>query len=171
MNHADESLDEDAPTTLFLRPIDPSADRKPARNDARRNAIDAAACLEVSRTRVQRRTCKPSTRPSDSHPLGRDWQGARQAGSAIDLAELAQLPSVVAELHARVETLEGRLALAERRPFTVAQAAQALGVSQKTIRRRVADGALKVVRTGSRIAIYLDDAAEDEISGVALRRS
>jgi excisionase family DNA binding protein len=89
---------------------------------------------------------------------------------AATFGALADLPRVVAELQARIETLESRLTVAERRPYTVAQAAEALGVSQKTIRRRVTEGSLKVVRTGSRIAIYLDDPSEDEISAIALRR-
>jgi len=90
--------------------------------------------------------------------------------SAIDLADLAALPALVTELRIRIETLEGRLTVAERRPYTVAQAAGALGVSEKTIRRRVAAGSLKVARTGSRIAIYLDDPAENDVSAIALRR-
>jgi excisionase family DNA binding protein len=89
---------------------------------------------------------------------------------ATTFGALADLPRVVAELQARIETLEGRLTVAERRPYSVAEAAAALGVSEKTIRRRVTDGGLKVVRTGSRIAIYLDDPTEDEISALALRR-
>ena len=89
---------------------------------------------------------------------------------ATTFGALADLPRVVVELQARIETLEGRLTVAERRPYSVAEAAEALGVSEKTIRRRVVDGGLKVVRTGSRIAIYLDDPTEDEIGAIGLRR-
>jgi excisionase family DNA binding protein len=87
---------------------------------------------------------------------------------AATIGALADLPRVVVELQTRVTDLEMRLTLAERRPYSVAEAARALGVSQKTIRRRVADGSLKVIRTGSRIAIYLDEPREDEVSGVVL---
>jgi excisionase family DNA binding protein len=89
---------------------------------------------------------------------------------ATTFGALADLPRVVAELQARLETLEGRLTVAERRPYSVADAAAALGVSQKTIRRRVADGSLRTVRTGSRIAIYLDEPTEDEVSAIVLGR-
>jgi excisionase family DNA binding protein len=89
---------------------------------------------------------------------------------AATIGALADLPRVVVELQTRLTNLETRLTLAERRPYSVAEAARALGVSQKTIRRRVADGGLKVVRTGARIAIYLDEPGEDEVSAVVLKK-
>lgn len=110
----------------------------------------------------------------DRSEPGRGRRGpiqAAPAGIGEALTQLADLPRIVAELQAKIETLETRLTLAERRPFTVAQASAALGVSQKTIRRRVADGSLRVVRTGSRIAIYLDEPSEDDVSAVVLGRA
>lgn len=75
--------------------------------------------------------------------------------STIDLAQLATLPSVVDELQTRIEQLELRITVAERRPYAVAEAAKALGVSQKTIRRRIERGEIQHQRTGSRIVVYL----------------
>lgn len=75
--------------------------------------------------------------------------------STIDLAQLATLPSVVDELQARIEQLEVRIAVAERRPYSVADAAKALGVSEKTIRRRIERGEIQHQRTGSRVVVYL----------------
>lgn len=73
------------------------------------------------------------------------------------LALLASLPDAVAHLEKRVAALEARLVVAERRPYSVAAASKALGVSEKTIRRKVATGALRYERTGSRIAVYLGE--------------
>jgi excisionase family DNA binding protein len=75
--------------------------------------------------------------------------------STIDLAQLAALPDVVDQLQERIEELEQRLTVAERRPFAVAEAAKALGVSEKTIRRRIERGEIQHQRTGSRIVVYL----------------
>jgi excisionase family DNA binding protein len=75
--------------------------------------------------------------------------------SAVDLAELAALPVVVEQLQTRVRELEQRLTIAERRPFSVAEAAKALGVCQKTVRRRIDAGELQHQRTGTRVVVYL----------------
>lgn len=69
--------------------------------------------------------------------------------------QLQQLPGVVARLQERVAELEDRLVVAERRPLTVAQAAEALGVAQRTIRRRIRAGTIQHRRTGRRVAVYL----------------
>lgn len=50
--------------------------------------------------------------------------------------------------------------------FTVDEVAEALGVSAKTVRRRIADGALKVHRFGPLLRISEDDYR----AFVALRR-
>lgn len=81
--------------------------------------------------------------------------------STIDLAQLATLPSVVDELQARIQELEVRITVAERRPHSVADAAKALGVSQKTIRRRIERGEIQHQRTGSRVVVYLSHASNN----------
>jgi excisionase family DNA binding protein len=75
--------------------------------------------------------------------------------STVDLVQLAALPDIVQQLQARVEGLEQRLTVAERRPYSVADAARALGVSEKTIRRRIAMGKIQHQRTGARVVVYL----------------
>ena len=75
--------------------------------------------------------------------------------STVDLAQLAALPEVVEELQTRISELEERLTLAERRPYSVAQAAKALGVCEKTVRRRIDAGELQHQRTGARVVVYL----------------
>ena len=74
----------------------------------------------------------------------------------VDLAELAALPGLVRQLQAQVAELEARLTVAERRPYTVQQAADALGVNPKTIRRRCAAGEMRHERVGTRVVVYLD---------------
>jgi excisionase family DNA binding protein len=76
--------------------------------------------------------------------------------TTIDLGALASLPAVVEQLRARLEELEERLAVAERRPYTVTEAARALGVSEKTIRRRIEAGQIRHAWTGRRVSVYLD---------------
>lgn len=75
--------------------------------------------------------------------------------STVDLAQLAALPEVVEQLQTRISELEERLTLAERRPYSVAEAAKALGVCEKTVRRRIDAGELQHQRTGSRVVVYL----------------
>lgn len=85
--------------------------------------------------------------------------------SLVNLEALGALPDVVEDLQRRVAELEGRLTVAERKPVTVAAAAAALGVSTKTIRRRIAAGEIQHARTGSRVVVYLppaDSAPEAE---------
>jgi excisionase family DNA binding protein len=72
----------------------------------------------------------------------------------VDLAQLAELPGMVQALQDRVRELESRLVVAERRPMTVKQAAAALGVSEKTVRRQCDAGKLPHRRIGSRITVY-----------------
>lgn len=69
--------------------------------------------------------------------------------------ELQGLPAQMAEMRERITYLEDRLAIAERSPLTVAQAAQALGVTEKTVRRQIAAGKIQHRRTGSRVSVYL----------------
>jgi excisionase family DNA binding protein len=73
----------------------------------------------------------------------------------VDLAQLAELPGIVQTLLERVRELESRLVVAERRPMTVKQAAAALGVSEKTVRRQIDAGKLQHQRTGARVVVYL----------------
>jgi excisionase family DNA binding protein len=75
--------------------------------------------------------------------------------STVDLAQLAALPDVVEQLQNRISELEERLTLAERRPYSVAEAAKALGVCEKTVRRRIDAGELQHQRTGARVVVYL----------------
>jgi excisionase family DNA binding protein len=75
--------------------------------------------------------------------------------STVDLVQLAALPEVVEQLQTRISELEERLTLAERRPYSVAQAAKALGVCEKTVRRRIDAGELQHQRTGARVVVYL----------------
>ncbi|MEO8214951.1 MAG: excisionase family DNA-binding protein [Myxococcales bacterium] len=59
-------------------------------------------------------------------------------------------------LRALVLELQVRVARLEARPLTVAQAAEQLGVTQKTIRRRIEAGTLASSRTGRRVVVHLD---------------
>ena len=76
------------------------------------------------------------------------------------LEALGALPDIVEDLQRRVTELEGRLTVAERKPLSVADAAAALGVSTKTIRRRIAAGEIQHARTGARVVVYLPPDAQ-----------
>jgi len=73
----------------------------------------------------------------------------------VNIEALGALPDVVQDLQRRVAELEGRLTVAERKPLSVVDAAAALGVSTKTIRRRIAAGEIQHARTGARVVVYL----------------
>jgi excisionase family DNA binding protein len=76
----------------------------------------------------------------------------------VDLEQLASLPALVQQLQAEVDELRRRLTVAERRPYTVDEAARALGVDPKTIRRRCERGEMQHQRVGRRVVVYLQPA-------------
>jgi excisionase family DNA binding protein len=76
--------------------------------------------------------------------------------SAVDLAELAALPAVVADLQARICDLEKRLIVVEHRGLSVREAAERRGCCEKTIRRQIEDGEIEHRWTGGRVAVFLD---------------
>jgi hypothetical protein len=68
------------------------------------------------------------------------------SSTPVDLTQLADLPRVIQHLQERVQKLEVRLTVAERRPLIVAEAARALEVHPRTVRRMCARGELQQPR-------------------------
>lgn len=75
------------------------------------------------------------------------------------LGSLLDLPARLAALEAEVRGLRGEVAALRRSAPTalapVPEAAEALGVSQATVRRRIRDGSLPVVRLGRVVRVDL----------------
>jgi len=63
-----------------------------------------------------------------------------------------------------------RVAKLEARPLTVAEAAEVLGVAEKTVRRRIDAGTLASTRTGRRVVVHLDRDPVVELARAARRR-
>lgn len=87
------------------------------------------------------------------------------------LAALLELPSRMAEVEARLAEVRAAVeAVQTKLPpalATSAQAAQALGVSVATVRRRVRDGQLPTVRVGRALRIDLSALRAREEADVA----
>lgn len=75
------------------------------------------------------------------------------------LRSLLQLPEVVAELRREVQHLRTELASFQRslppHLTSVSEAARQLGVSQKTVRRKIATGELASLRLGTAVRVDL----------------
>ena len=95
-------------------------------------------------------------RPSSTCRRCRQRRCSPNGYSVVDLSQLAELPGIVQALQVRVQELERRLVVAERKAYSVNDAAKALGVSAKTVRRRITAGELQHKWTGKRVAVYLD---------------
>jgi excisionase family DNA binding protein len=97
--------------------------------------------------------------PAESHDL------------AASLTALLELPQQVQALTARVAELQetvGRVAAATPRALvSVAQAAERLGVSVKTLRRRIKARELAVVRVGSRVLVDLSALGPIDVGALA----
>lgn len=73
----------------------------------------------------------------------------------LTLGDIAEDHQTLQALKREVEEMRAILATFGRRGMTVKQAAEAEGVSEKTIRRQIDAGELQHRRHGSRIVVYL----------------
>lgn len=80
-------------------------------------------------------------------------------GAAAQFEELFKLPGMVLELTQQVHNLKDEISqlrsLMPPRLYTVKEAAGLLKVSQRTVRRRLEDGTLRLVRVGENIRVDL----------------
>lgn len=150
---------------------------RPCRRCAGGEGVLGSRCGSAPWTR--RRTIRPDDRARCGARLAR---GARRLSDVAESAFVAGLRQIVGEEIRKALSMLRELIRdevrsefeAERRArpperFDVSQAADRLGVSVATVRRRVKDGSLPVFRVGRRVLIELDQRPTNDIAEAAAR--